>query len=138
MKIGFSFGRCMRDILNGSVKFEDVLVIITATMMPDLPSTLEVAEAYWSYDLHDFEHSEVLALAERLYNSAKLHQPRLINGSSRQPMDHAIWADVFPSLRNTPPELQDAWDMYRVQLALVNGEDIARVKAEQERQFNAK
>ena len=31
MKVGLSFSRCLRDIFEGTVKFDDVLVIVSRT-----------------------------------------------------------------------------------------------------------
>ena len=35
MKIGFSFGRCIRDIVNGEVGYDDVAWIISGTALRD-------------------------------------------------------------------------------------------------------
>jgi hypothetical protein len=46
MKVGFSFGRCLRDIVIGKVDIEDVLVIICRTYMSNSEDLAFVVESY--------------------------------------------------------------------------------------------
>jgi hypothetical protein len=46
MKIGFSFGRCVRDIVNGEVSIDDVAFIIAATNIHDKEQLVRVVENY--------------------------------------------------------------------------------------------
>jgi len=46
MKIGFSFGRCIRDIVNGEVGYDDVAWIISGTSVKDAEGAKFVIEDY--------------------------------------------------------------------------------------------
>ena len=46
MKIGFSLGRCIRDIVRKKVDIEDVLVIVTRTHSRDLAGILDIVDEY--------------------------------------------------------------------------------------------
>jgi len=44
MKIGTSLGKCVRSILAGEVKEEDVLFIVSNTKCPNIESLMEVID----------------------------------------------------------------------------------------------
>jgi hypothetical protein len=87
MYVGTSLGKCLRSILLGEVSEDDILLIITRTMTPDLEGFIVVVKQYYDegnytsysptdYDLSIKSWAEVEALATRLYNGGKIHQPR--------------------------------------------------------------
>ena len=47
MKIGFSFGRCIRDIVNGEINIDDVAFLITATRIRDESHRLASLVTTW-------------------------------------------------------------------------------------------
>ena len=133
MYIGTSLGRCLRSMLLGEVSEADVLLIITRTMTPDLKEFIVVVKQYYdegnytsrnpsSYDLSVKPWEEVEALANRLYLSGKIHQPRNFVSLGDQfihpGLSNDVWIDVSPKNRNTTPMVVEAYEKYKMLDAL--------------------
>jgi hypothetical protein len=124
MKIGTSLGKCVRSILAGEVKEEDVLFIVSNTMAPDLDRLMDVIEEYYygyqgsggrgaAYDMGEYELDDAKAIATRLMESGKLHQPRC-TGKSVFGNAHSLsdtWYDILPSAGSSE-SAKNAWDAY--------------------------
>lgn len=123
MKIGFSFGRCIRDIVKGEVNINDVLVIIARTWMDDMDAVSDVVNQYM-YErgyLLGLDENECQRVAAELFKSGRVHQPRaLTKGLSRPqvPNDNYVWMDVVPTNVSDLPAIQEAWDAYQMVLKL--------------------
>ena len=131
MKIGLSYSRCVRDIVDGQVDIEDVLVLITRTNFD--PHNDEQWTSIWegyhdSYGLSNPEwrnyppEDEVKFrnISIELYDTGKIHQPRKFGAHpARRP---EIWLEaVLPSselVRN--PAAKDAWDKFQTIAGLTN------------------
>lgn len=125
MKIGTSLGKCVRSILAGEVKEEDVLFIVSNTMCPDLDRLMLVIDEYYytyqgsggrgaAYDMSGYDLVDARAIATRLMESGKLHQPRCV-GTSVFGNAHALkdtWYDVMPSPVSDNESVQAAWNHY--------------------------
>jgi hypothetical protein len=125
MKIGLSYSRCIRDIIDGKVALRDVLVIVARTDFDprDDEQWRNIWEGYgggtnpggiWSnpewagYDDEDKFREVTL----ELYNTGKLHQPRQFG--SHPPRLNNYWLDcVVPENEMTPAQ-QKAWDNYQL------------------------
>ena len=133
MYIGTSLGRCLRSILIGEVSEDDVLLIITRTMTPDLEGFMVIVKQYYdggnytsrhpsSYDLSIKPWTEVEALATLLYTSGKIHQPRNFAALGEQfihpDLSNDIWVEVSPKNRNSTPMVVEAYEKYKVLDAL--------------------
>lgn len=123
MKIGFSFGRCIRDIVKGEVKIEDVTVIIARTRMSNLDDVRYVVGEYMYRNdyLYGLDKDDCQRVAAELYNSGRIHQPRLYGVNPVIPGDDHIWMDLLPTRASDNEMVQSAWEQYRVALTLVNG-----------------
>lgn len=106
--IGTSLGKCLKDLLVGTVKEHEVLVIVTNTMCPTLDRLMDVVDQYYydyghrpDYDLSAHSLEDAKSLAQRLFESGKLHQPRchetgdLSRGNAHNLKD--TWYDIIPS-----------------------------------------
>ena len=128
MKIGLSYSRCIKDIVEGRVDINDVLVIITRTDFD--PYDEEQWKGVWMgyrfggnpewYDCNDADEEKYLAVTTQLWDSGKMHQPRKFGAHpGRRP---EIWLEaVLPSLelaRN--PAAKDAWDKFQTVAGLTN------------------
>ncbi len=138
MKIGLSYSRCIRDIVNGVVDIDDVLVIITRTNFD--PRNDEQWQGIWQgyaggsdanlmrgyfgganpewagYDDEDLFRSVSIELLE----SGKLHQPRQFGAHpGRRP---EIWLEtVLPdSELEKNPAAKLAWDKFQTVAGLTN------------------
>lgn len=113
MKIGLSYSRCVRDIIDGGVNIDDILIIISRTRFD--PHNDEQWQGIWlgygggsggsmparglfsgsapewcSYSAEDEQRFRDVSIA--LYDAGKLHQPRYFGASpARRP---EIWLEA--------------------------------------------
>lgn len=120
MKIGFSFGRCVRDIVNGEVSMEDVLVIVTRTDIKNPEQLMAVVRTYLLYPdyLKGCNEQRCYEVARRLWDSGRLHQPRQYNAHPTHISEAYVWMDVVPTAKDTDPAVLEAWQGYRMLLAM--------------------
>ena len=120
MKIGFSFGRCIRDIVNGVVDFDDVLLIVTRTRIDDLEYLPEMINEYMSnpHYLADLDEDTCLDVAVRLWESGKIHQPLTYGARLHHVTEQHLWMDVVPTATDMDPGLKEAWEAYRMLLVM--------------------
>ncbi len=133
MKVGLSYSRCVRDIVDGVVDINDVLVLITRTDFD--PHNDEqwrnIWEGYgggrsagsiWSNPEWTGYHNEqqFRDISIELYDSGKMHQPRKFGAHpSRRP---EIWLEtVLPSSElEKNPSAKAAWDKFQMVAGLTN------------------
>lgn len=141
MKIGLSYSRCIRDIVDGVVDIDDVLVVIARTRFnphddeqwkgiwigyggeqnnwQSLHSLVTGSHPEWSsYSAED--EAKFREVSVQLYDSGKLHQPRYFGAHpSRRP---EIWLEaVLPSSElETNPMAKKAWENFQVVAGLTN------------------
>jgi len=135
MKIGLSYSRCVRDIVDGTVNINDVLVLITRTDFDphndeewtsiwhgygggSSPGSIWSAPEWAGYD--DEELFRKISID--LYDSGKMHQPRKFGAHpTRRP---EIWLEaVLPNSElETNPAAKAAWDKFQNIAALTNVE----------------
>ena len=124
MKIGVSFGRCIRDIARGEVDINDVLVIVARTRMPDLESVQKVIAEYMYREdyLLGLNEEECQSIGAQLFESGLVHQARLESGNIwGMGMAHgnAVWADVVPTTHMNE-QVKEAWNQYRFLLNMTS------------------
>ena len=121
MKIGFSFGRCVRDIVNGKVNIDDVVCIIARTHMPSAAAVKAVIHAYL-YEpgyLMGLDPKVCESVGLELFVSGKVLEPRA-NGINvlKVPRDY-IWMDLYPTVADTQNAgVRAAWESYRMMIEL--------------------
>ena len=125
MKIGFSIGRCIRDIVNGDVDLESVAFIIAATAIRDEETLNSVVEDYmWrSGYLSGLDEQRCKEVALELWNSARILQPRLQGLHRHKQPENAIWVDIFATVNSNNEAVKTAWDSYRFMLHMVENVD---------------
>ena len=98
MRIGTSVSFCIRDIIFGSVREDEIEKIIGATSAPDREGWGQVIEHYKDhYWHHDPEEGEAIAL--RLLDAGKILQPKL--DGMRPPASRRTWVN-FPDVSSLP------------------------------------
>ena len=123
MKIGFSFGRCLRDIVNGTVDYEDVFLIVSRTAMFDSSHVDNVVEQYLnepSY-LLGCDEGKCYDIATRLYLAGKIYQPRVHGHAMTRVAENAIWMDLAPTLSDGTEQSEQvvkAWRNYQLALKM--------------------
>jgi hypothetical protein len=128
MKIGLSYSRCVRDIVDGRVDIRDVLIIISRTDFDPRNSDQwkDIWQGYgggqtlgspWSNpEWNDYgpeREADFLGVTLELYESGRLHQPRQFG--ARPARRSEIWLEaVLPSSeldRNSAA--REAWDQFQ-------------------------
>ena len=138
MKIGLSYSRCVRDIVDGVVDIDNVLVLITRTNFD--PHDDEQWSGIWigygggtdnGYTTGFFSQSNpewagykdedrFRSVSIELWETGKLHQPRKFGAHpTRRP---EIWLEtVLPSSElETNPAAKKAWDQFQIIAGLTN------------------
>jgi len=126
MKIGFSLGRCVRDIVRGDIHIDDVAFIIAATSIHDEDQLTGVIENYMYRDddyLYGLEEADCQAVALALWNSNKILQPRRQGMHRHRQPENAVWVDMFPTVTSNNESVKKAWDAYRFMLHMVENVD---------------
>jgi hypothetical protein len=130
MKIGLSYSRCVRDIVDGVVDINDVLIVIARTNFD--PNDDEQWAGIWAgyrigfmshpewADYPDEDEDRFRAVSIQLWSDGKLHQPRKFGAHQvRRP---EIWLEaVLPSSElQKNAAAKDAWDSFQVIAGLTN------------------
>lgn len=125
MKIGLSYSRCIRDIVEGLVNPEDVLVVIART---DFDPTVDkqwdsIWDGYtsgrglsareWS-DYGDERKDDFRQATLDLWNEGKLHQPRKFGAYPRRLPYYWLETVVSNEEQNDNPALKQAWEHYQL------------------------
>jgi hypothetical protein len=120
MKIGFSLGRCVRDIVDGVVAINDVLVIVTRTFINEREQLRKVIDDYmWERDyLEGRDRDLCYEVAETLWDLGKFHQPRCYGARTTYVPENFVWMDVVPTAQDQDPSVREAWDAYRMLLVM--------------------
>jgi hypothetical protein len=133
MKIGLSFSRCVRDIVDGHVDINDVLVIIARTDFDPHDDkqwqgiwqgygggqnlgSIWTAPEWAGYEDED----QFRSVAIELWETGKLHQPRKFGAHASRRSE--IWLEtVLPSaeLENNPAA-KAAWEKFQIVAGLTN------------------
>ena len=127
MKVGLSFSRCLRDLIEGRVDYEDILVIIARTDFnphdDDHWQNIWDGYRYGGWSNAEWADSEddtgvtnaeeiYRNVAKQLYDNGKLHQPRQF-GSHPPRLNH-IWLECFIPDDEASPAVKNAWEQYKV------------------------
>jgi hypothetical protein len=126
MYIGTSLGGCLHSLMVGEVSEDNVMFIVTRTSCPTFEDYIKVVELYHAeqYQLNVYPLEEVVKLAERLWHSGKIHQPRVYAGTDylyagtdylyRHPARYGLWMQVVPTNQNTNSAVVDAYEKYKM------------------------
>lgn len=125
MKIGFSLGRCIRDIVSGDVNIDDVAFIIAATNIREREQIDNVIVMYSSEPryLMDLDIDECIKVAQKLWDSNRLLQPRRQGLPRHQQPENSVWVDMFPTVLSDNESVKKAWDSYRFMIHMIENVD---------------
>lgn len=132
MRIGLSYSRCVRDIVEGNVNIDDVLVIICRTKFD--PTIDEHWTTIWDgyrsrnglsnpewFNFPDREN-DFRSVTLDLWRTGKMHQPRLF-GAYPSRFPH-IWLEAFLPSEELAHNVvvKDAWEKFLILANLTNVE----------------
>ena len=125
MKIGFSLGRCIRDIVKGEVALNDVAFIIAATNIHEEQQLAQVVDSYLYRDeyLYMLDETECQQVALELWQSNRILQPRRQGMHRHQQPENAVWVDMFPTVNSNNESVKKAWDAYRFMIHMTENVD---------------
>jgi hypothetical protein len=132
MRIGLSYSRCVRDIVDGKVNINDVLILITRTNFDphDDKQWSDIWVSYGggtdnAYSRGFFSHSnaewagyhdedQFRSVSIELWESGKLHQPRKFGAHPQRRPE--IWLEaVLPSEElDKNPGVKAAWEKFQM------------------------
>jgi hypothetical protein len=127
MKVGLSFSRCVRDIVDGIVDINDILVVISRTDFD--PNNDEQWQGIWNgyhwnnpewANYPDEDEDRFRSVSIELWESGKFHQPRKFGAwPSRRP---EIWLEtVLPSSElEMNPAAKTAWEKFQTVAGLTS------------------
>ena len=135
MKIGLSYSRCVRDIVDGKVNIDDVLVLITRTDFD--PRNDEQWTGIWKgygggqtfgspfsnpewmdYPAED-EH-KFRSVSIELWESGKLHQPRKFGAHPARRPEFWLETVLVSEEIEINPAVKTAWNNFQVVAGLTN------------------
>jgi len=128
MKIGLSYSRCVKDIVEGQVDIADVLVLITRTDFD--PHDDEQWQGIWIgyrfggnpewYGYEDADEDRFRSVSIELWETGRFHQPRKFGAHPRRRPE--IWLEtVLPdSELESRPAVKDAWNHFQTIAGLTN------------------
>lgn len=125
MKIGFSFGRCVRDIVNGSVDYDDVYLVVSRTLLRDSSHVDDVIAHYLTEPgyLLGLDEGKCYDIGTKLYLDGKLYQPRVYGHNPRKVAEDAVWMDLMPTIMGedqASEQVTHAWKQYQLALKMTS------------------
>jgi hypothetical protein len=131
MKIGLSYSRCVRDIVDGAVDINDVLVLITRTdfdphndeQWSDIWQGYRMRQGWSNPEWANYSEEDqdrFRSVSIELWETGKLHQPRKFGAHPTRRSE--IWLEaVLPSSElERNPAAKDAWDRFQTVAGLAN------------------
>ena len=131
MKVGQSYSRCVRDIVDGTVSIDDVLVVISRTDFD--PHDDEQWSGIWQgyrerhglsnpewYDYPEEDESKFRSVSIELWETGKLHQPRKFGTYPSRRPEYWLEAVLPDSELESRPAVKDAWDKFQMVAGLTN------------------
>lgn len=139
MKIGLSYSRCVRDIVEGKVDIADVLVIIARTDFD--PHDDEQWQGIWEgyaggsnrgsmirmfsgsnpeWASSDHTEEEFRNVSKDLWNFGKLHQPRKFGAHPRRLPHYWLETVLTSEELDTNPAAKRAFEQFQIVAGLTN------------------
>jgi len=129
MKIGLSYSRCIRDIVDGKIDIVDVLVLITLTYF-DQHDDEQWAGIWAGYgggqtfgnpfsnpewmDYPVEDEAKFRDVSIKLYDSGKMHQPRKFGARPHRLPYYWLETIVADDELENSPTVKDAWDKFQM------------------------
>ena len=124
MKIGFSLSKCVLDIVQGTVDYDDVLMIVSGTKFnPGNPVELESVWCGYTqgkgftptpWRLIIDQERKTKRIVTSLHFDGKLHQPRNFGGETPRFTHHWAEASLPSDVIENSPAMRDAWQTFQV------------------------
>ena len=113
MKIGFNFFLCIEDILEGKVKIDDVLYIISSTAIKEERNIDSVVLNHLGPKPDTIYTIRFIETVRHLYKEHKILQPRL-QGIMKHNIPDYHWGDLFINKDKGNRTVKKAWENYKI------------------------
>lgn len=131
MKIGLSYSRCVRDIVDGVVDINDVMIIIARTDFD--PRVDEEWTSIW-HGYHrrsgwgnpewanyaDEDEDRFRSVSIELWESGRLHQPRKFGAHAVRRPEYWLETVLVDEDLESRPAVKAAWDQFQMLAGLTN------------------
>jgi hypothetical protein len=125
MKIGLSYSRCVRDIVDGRVGIDDVLVIVARTDFDpyDDEQWADIWQGYhqrggWSNPewghYADEDKEKFRSVTIYLWDAGKLHQPRKFGADPHRLPYYWLEASLPAEELESRPAVKKAWEQFQI------------------------
>jgi hypothetical protein len=127
MKVGLSYSRCVRDIVDGIVDIDDVLVVISRTDFDPHNDTQwkGIWEGYhwanpeWA-SYPDEDEDKFRSVSIELWERGLFHQPRKFGAQPRRRPEFWLETVLVSEEIETNPAVKAAWNNFQVVAGLTN------------------
>jgi hypothetical protein len=121
MKVGLSYSRCVRDIVDGTVDIDDVLVVVSRTNFDphDDDQWKMIWEGYhfdnpeW-YNYGDDDEDRFRSVSIELWESGKFHQPRKFGAHPRRMQYYWMEVGLTSDDIDSNPAVKKAWEQFQI------------------------
>ena len=136
-KIGLSYSRCVRDIVDGKVNVGDVLVIIART---DFNPTIDeqwasIWAGYHGYSpwsnpewasYEDEDEEKFREISIELYETGRLHQPRQFGANVARLPYYWLEASLPTEELESRPAVKEAWERFQIIAGLSSSQHVLK------------
>ena len=119
MRVGTSYSRCVKDIIDGKINEREVVVIVARTDFD--PYDDEQWQNIWvGYTVrgdwagYDDREDQFRAVSQQLYDDGKLHQPRKFGAHPRRMQHHWYELILTDEVVDSNPAAKKAWEKYQL------------------------
>jgi hypothetical protein len=127
MKVGLSYSRCVRDIVDGIVDIDDVLVVVARTDF-DPHNDQQWAGIWQGYHWNnpewgnypDEDEDKFRSVSIELWETGKLHQPRKFGAFPQRRPEFWLETVLVSEEIETNPAVKAAWNNFQVIAGLTN------------------
>ena len=139
MKIGLSYSRCVRDIVDGKVDINNVLVIVARTDFD--PNIEEQWDGIWQgyhnrggwsipewYNYSEDDEVKFRDVSKELYSRGLLHQPRQFGAHPSRLPYYWLEASLPTAELESRPAVKKAWEQFQIVAGLSKSTKILKDK----------
>jgi hypothetical protein len=124
MKVGLSLSRCVRDIVEGHIDINDVLILITRTDFD--PTDSEQWEAIWNGyqslnpEWRGLDHDATFAVVNELWVTGRIHQPRKFGAYPSRRSEFWLETVLVDGDLENNVAVKEAWNQFQTVAGLTN------------------
>lgn len=118
MKIGLSLSRCVRDIVEGRVDIDDVLILIARTDFD--PSVQTQWNSIWlgyqsmNPEWRGLDHDATFGVVKELWDTGRIHQPRKFGARPQRLPQYWLETVLVDSDLQDNTAARVAWEQFQI------------------------